>query len=332
MAGSGKRINYSLRPAKQIERKMLAETFRRLNAFAAIQHYRYIGFGSFYFADFVLFHKQLGIKRMYSLEGVKSDVPRCEFNKPYSCVEVMDGFSSELLPTFDWNIKSIVWLDYDDPFDASVLTDIEHFFSNACPGSLYVVTLNAEPDQLCGCDKRHPASEGDLARKTLDNLVNKLGADNVPHDLDGKPITDKDVMAWNKAELYRRIINNKIDEVLSIRNGVRPDQNRFHYKQLFNFNYRDGARMMTTGGLLYESGQEHIVAQCGFANLSFISSDATAYNIEIPLLTHREIRRLDKLLPSDDPPSLQSIGVPDKDAKMYWRTYQYFPTFTESEV
>src|SRR6266851_4701805 len=37
-----------MRPAKSIERKMLAESFRRLHPFQRINEYRYIGFGSIY--------------------------------------------------------------------------------------------------------------------------------------------------------------------------------------------------------------------------------------------------------------------------------------------
>jgi hypothetical protein len=61
MAGSYEKINYSLRPAKSIERKMLCDAFRRLSAFGKVENYQYIGFGSTYFSDFSLFHKALGI-------------------------------------------------------------------------------------------------------------------------------------------------------------------------------------------------------------------------------------------------------------------------------
>ena len=70
MAGKPK-LDYRLRPAKSIERKMLAESFRRLSQFGRVDLYRYVGFGSLYFSDFLLFHKLLGFKHMLSIE--KSD-------------------------------------------------------------------------------------------------------------------------------------------------------------------------------------------------------------------------------------------------------------------
>jgi len=61
-------INYALRPAKAIERRMLCAAFERLHPFQRIQDYRYVGFGSIYFSDFQLLHRQLGITDMLSIE------------------------------------------------------------------------------------------------------------------------------------------------------------------------------------------------------------------------------------------------------------------------
>jgi hypothetical protein len=55
MSSSYRKINYTLRPAKNIERKMLCEAFHKLHPFGKVQNYRYIGFGSTYFSDFILF-------------------------------------------------------------------------------------------------------------------------------------------------------------------------------------------------------------------------------------------------------------------------------------
>ena len=65
MSGSYEKINYSLRPAKCIERKMLCETFRRLSIFGKVETYSYIGFRCTFFSDFALFHKSLNILEFY---------------------------------------------------------------------------------------------------------------------------------------------------------------------------------------------------------------------------------------------------------------------------
>src|SRR5437588_11821501 len=97
MFGSGEKIDYNLRPAKQIERKMLCEAFRRLSAFDLIESYRYVGLGSFYFADFVLIHRLLGITNLVSIEAEGSKAQRFRFNRPYDCVKLRFDHSTIIL-------------------------------------------------------------------------------------------------------------------------------------------------------------------------------------------------------------------------------------------
>ena len=54
MPKSYESVNYVLRPAKNIERKMFCEAFRRLAEFGRVDSYRYVGFGSTFFSDFSL--------------------------------------------------------------------------------------------------------------------------------------------------------------------------------------------------------------------------------------------------------------------------------------
>lgn len=49
MSDSGQKINYTLRPAKCVERKILCELLIKFKTPIPIHEYRYIGFGSFYF-------------------------------------------------------------------------------------------------------------------------------------------------------------------------------------------------------------------------------------------------------------------------------------------
>lgn len=68
MSGSFAKIDYQLRPAKTVERKMMAEVFCRLSVFAPLDQYRYVGLGSVYFADFFIFHAACGFGSMISIE------------------------------------------------------------------------------------------------------------------------------------------------------------------------------------------------------------------------------------------------------------------------
>ena len=91
MPASFEEIDFRLRPAKQIERKMICDALHRLTEFAWLDSYRYVGFGGIYFSEFVLFHKQLGIEDMISIERETDKRPRFGFNAPYKCITMKYG-------------------------------------------------------------------------------------------------------------------------------------------------------------------------------------------------------------------------------------------------
>ncbi len=95
---SFRQFDYRLRPNKGAERKMLIEAFRRLNFFEPVKNYRYVGFGSTTFADFILIHRALNITDMISIEKRTDYQARFDFNKPFDCVDMKYGTSSEILP------------------------------------------------------------------------------------------------------------------------------------------------------------------------------------------------------------------------------------------
>ena len=52
------KVNYSLRPAKQVERKVLVELLHQVSTAMPgydVRNYTYVGFGSVYYTDFILF-------------------------------------------------------------------------------------------------------------------------------------------------------------------------------------------------------------------------------------------------------------------------------------
>src|SRR5208337_456544 len=85
---SFEKFNYLLRPCKQVERKLFIEALHRMSMFShryPIKDYTYIGLGSVYYADFILFHKYLYVDSMICAEA--SDIPkRMDFNKPFDFV------------------------------------------------------------------------------------------------------------------------------------------------------------------------------------------------------------------------------------------------------
>src|SRR5580658_3613252 len=115
MANSFRKIDYRLRPAKAVERRMMAETFMRLRSFASLESYRYVGMGSVYFSDFSLFHTMCGFDPMVSLEETDdaTEQNRFKMNVPLGNINVAFGHSNTTLPSLQWDLRSVVWLDYD---------------------------------------------------------------------------------------------------------------------------------------------------------------------------------------------------------------------------
>ena len=72
MAASYRKIDYRVRPAKAVERKMFVEILRKLSEFGRLEGYRYVGLGSLYFSDFKLFHRVLGFDSMISTSQPRS--------------------------------------------------------------------------------------------------------------------------------------------------------------------------------------------------------------------------------------------------------------------
>ena len=325
-------INYRVRHAKSIERKMLCDALLRLSFFEPIQNYRYVGFGSTTFTDFILFHKVLGIRDMISIEKNKRDKARFEFNNPFGCICIKYGNSNKVLPSLAWDIKTIVWLDYDGRLTNRVLQDIAYASMNLVSGSVLVVTVNAMPDSLP--DPR-PSTEKEVQNYRLEQFRKRVGSHRVPHDVRGKNLE-----AGEMATTCGRVILNEIEETLRNRNGLRSrDRNglrsperEVEYKPLFNFLYQDNARMLTVGGIFYETGDRASLERCEFEKLDFVRSNAAFYEIEVPMLTHRECLYLDKKLPEGNSDAGKQIGLTEKDINNYKRLYRYFTTFAEIEL
>jgi len=68
-------VPYDLRAAKQIERRMIIDALQQFaTAGFDIRKYLYLGMGSIYFVDFILFHKWLGAMSVALLELSSGDI------------------------------------------------------------------------------------------------------------------------------------------------------------------------------------------------------------------------------------------------------------------
>ncbi len=335
---SYEKINYSLRPAKNIERKMFCEALTRLSLIQNINKYRYIGFGSTYFTDFVLLHKLFGITDLISIEKDKSNEDRFEFNKPYSCIDMIFENSHDALTKItNWNKPCILWLDYDQRLDSNMLDDIRTFFSSASAGSMFIVTVSVKPD---GFDKN---TEGDLINPDhkkinevrIEKLKQRLLGERLPYEVD-----ELNLGASEFPKISYEMINNEIISACDERNGGLSQKKKLHYKQLFHIHYDDGTNMLTVGGLLFDNALRGKVDEMNFKSLDFVREKEDPFTIDVPLLTYKEIRILDSLLPkktkkrspSKKKSVIQKPPLTEEDIKKYSKIYRYFPNFAESNL
>ncbi len=308
---SYKQVNFALRPAKYVERRMIVDALRRLHSVAAPHTYRYVGFGSIYFTDFLMVHRELGISSMVSIEVEAEDEDRFTFNLPLRCIDLRFGHSNDVLPVLDWTERSIVWLDYDRSLETGHLADIETVVSQAVSGSVLVITLNANPGALRG---------------RLDTLVARLGREVVPLDA-----TDATLGGWGMASIYRRIVNDRIASTLMARNGGLRANAHVRYDQLFYFDYQDGQQMVTVGGILYDVGQAAQVAGSDFDASPVVRRIDEAFHLIVPRLTQKEVRHLNEQLPLPEGVALQAAGLDPDELDGYARIYRYVPGYVYAE-
>jgi len=321
---SFERINYLLRPNKSVERKMLSEMLAGISYIGDLSSYYYIGLGAVYFADFALFHKQLGISHMVSIEIDENAIKRCEFNKPFACIELRTGSSSTVLPNLQIDTNnSIIWLDYDNMISDDVFSDIKTVLAKMTPNSFFALTINAERSCL-------EFIKEDGEDDPVQALERVIGRDRFPKEYVGKRLTEKSYLA-----LLYECLMNQIESSIITRNRVsnRP----VVFQQTIFFEYKDGARMMTLGGFLfYEDEVRASLEKMAIQRLPFYKSGSDPFSIKCPILSPKEIQALNSLLPCDPMEdnrfknsALNKFPVDNNMINQYLSLYRYYPSYFE---
>lgn len=300
-------VNYSMRPAKAIERKMIVDVARRLDRSRPLNDYQYVGFGSPYFTDFSVIHRNLGIDRMVCIEREAADENRFRFNLPFAAVDLIFKESGDALRDISWGEPTVMWLDYDGRLDLSVLDDISYAVANLSPGSLFLISVNVEPNALKG---------------RRDALEEKIGA------FLAQEFTDSKLGDWGTATACWVAVNEKISMSIAERNLAKPaGVGDVEYQQVLHLHYDDGSKMLTVGGLV--STVSSMGQETGFNDFVFTRSGRDPFLLKVPSLTFREMQFLDSRLPSTGSPELGVTGIPEAEAIAYEQLYRYFPKYAD---
>lgn len=301
------KVHYELRPAKQVERRMLIDAFQLLaQSGFPIRDYQYTGMGSIYFVDFILVHRLLGINRMLSVEYSSSIQNRVEFNKPFASVETKFAPIGDVIPTLSRDLHHILWLDYDSVIQNSHLQDISLAATFLTTGSLILVTVDIEPPTLGG-----PPSWLDYFRTE--------GGDYFDSTLQTKDFA--------QSKLPRRnidLIEKALKSGLTGRKGV-------DFIPLFNFVYSDGHHMLTLGGMIGGKSERNRVKKSGLARTEYIraSLKVDPCFIKVPRLTRKERQHLDAQMPCKEGWTPAEFELSADNVEAYQKIYRYCPTYAE---
>lgn len=317
MAGSDQIINYQIRPAKSVERKMLCDLIREVQVLQGNRELRYIGMGAKYFADFLLFHNEFAIKDMISIEAKKEYQQRYDFNKPLKCIEMRYGTTNEMLPQIDKfeEKTNFVWLDYDDPFSQNMLLDVETMCRNLEIGSMFFIS----------CNFRY---RGQLPSEKQADFKRYVG-DYFDEGIETKEYTSKRIPF-----VIRKLFDKQIEKTLQMRN--RGQQSiKYEYLQLIFLKYQDGIQMMTIGGIIVDDKMKKKILESEMiSRLEFLAVDENIYDINVPKLTNKEIQLILSRIPITEEEyeakKDEFYGIEYKEIKNFEKIYRYYPHYSES--
>lgn len=331
-SASGNKINYSLRPAKAVERKMIKDLIFVLHPFGAVSKYKYIGFGSKYFSDFKLFHKSLHISDMLSIEWDVKYRDKYEFNKPFNCIRLEFGHSNEVLSNVDFDKKFIAWLDYDIAINETMLNDVGVLIDNLVSGSLVLPSYNAIAPKQVQLREEFKDQESDHSSLLKMKLKKLVPSEFIPMNIPKQGLAKVKVYS----SIVKSIFENKIKCSLLAKNAALKEEDKWLFHQVVYFNYKDGADMSTVGWVFYPKKDKGRFENCKFDSLEFYRNGEDACQIEIPNLTNKEIEYLQEFMPLDeggiDRDSISEEIYSDQDILSFSKVYKYFPNFMDIET
>ena len=305
-------VNYSLRPSKNIQRQIVFDGIRALKSRLDLADMVYVGFGSIWFADFVMAHKSLDIRDMVSMERDDIGYRRAVFNKPYATVHVRHGHSSRILAELysDENFRTcpwVVWLDYDSHLDEALRDDIRSVIEKSPENTVFLVTFDGRENGYGRADDR---------TSRLRDLFGAVVPDELPK-AECKSVRMQETLADLTMDFMQSIVAES-----SRRGGFMP---------AFRTIYKDTSPMVTVGGFL-PSPEKSEVAQRVI--------DAETWKcrpigrIVAPLLTIREAATLQSLLPTADALSREIVQSKGFDLEVdqieaFQKYYREYPTFAQ---
>ena len=308
-------IAYDLRPAKQIERRMLIDFVRSASAVGLdLSSYKYVGMGGIRFIDFLMAHRYLGITSMVSLEQDDGIVPRCRLNNPLKCITLFEGDSSSFISGDVISEPRLVWLDYDWSLSRAAIDDITSLGTKLVPGSFLFCTVSGSAPRFL---------ESKSTEERAAHYKEELG----DFSLDYGP-ADFTNSAFPES-IARMLLAIFIFAFSSRTDGI--------FIPMFRVVYVDSMPMVTIGGIFVDDKVSNAVVNSVSRSIPPLGAlgEGELYKIDVPNLTEIE-RRLFELAATDignDPALLSSItdlGFEVTEIDAYKPLVRFAPRYVET--
>jgi hypothetical protein len=273
-----------------------------------VETYHYVGFGSYFFHDYRILHHELNVSAMTSIEGDASILARCEFNKPYSAVEVISQMSSDFLPSINRKNKYLIWLDNDFGLTRTVTDDVSTCLSRLSVGSIFFLTIDTElPNEL----------QNATLSKIFEHFSDELQGEMIGGFSSG------DFAGSTRDITVRKVIERAIQVGLRGRTGIT-------FKNLLSLYYKDSNRMYTMGGVICDQQLATDLEQGPLMDHEFVVGEFVTDFVEMPriILTRKERLFLEPFCLGSVTYD-GSIGVSDELLQTYKKYYRYLPSFSE---
>lgn len=323
MSSTQVKLNYSLRPYKQIERKIIIDMLisLKLKKFD-LSKYWYAGMGSIFFYDFQMFHKYLGINKMicYETENIEK---RMEFNKPFDFIDIRIGdIGDDITELLNIENNLFIWLDYEGILDKTKLGIIETIIKNAKDGTILLVSFNSFANSYLN---RYPSFEEERIELIKQRILDEFGVS----------IENKATSRKSFPETLAKILINQVNYSSIGR--------KEKFKQLINLTYSDGTSMLTIGGIITKKDTDFTDCNC------FYNPSEKPEIIDTPIITLREKHYLDRNInrirseqsqlsintlkqKACDADIAASLDMKNDDLSSFIKYYKYIPTYIETFV
>jgi hypothetical protein len=265
--------------------------------------------GSMWFSDFILFHKRLGITDMTSIQ-TSDGYGRAKFNLPFACIKLRRGVTTKVLPTLRLARRVVIWLDYDHEFRDYVFRDLEIVFGEVTSGSIVIATVDGEVDRF--------GKPTDAEAVRMDRIERAIGQ-YLP-----RGVSTQILEVQRFPRFVSRVLMESMTELTSRRHlGLR-------FSPVFNYHYKDGARMVTVGGMVADAQDRVLLRELKLVGNEYFGGALKA--IDVPPLTAKEKVALDSLLPrAENYIDRVDLGfeLSQKKIGAYRKYYRQYPVFSE---